>query len=80
MDQDIVLLGDFNKNVYTGCIAHHLSQDDLNLSEICHRHTGVMIPLTFQYRSAPINGIFATPGIECINVMILPHYGGVGNH
>jgi hypothetical protein len=36
MDQDIFLLRDFNKNVYTGCIACHLSQDNLNLSEICH--------------------------------------------
>ena len=47
VDQDIVLLGDFNKNVYTGRIARQLSQDDLNLTKICHRHTGVMNPPTF---------------------------------
>ncbi len=39
-----------------------------------------MIPLTFRTGNAPIDGIFATPGIECINILILPHYGGVGNH
>jgi hypothetical protein len=23
---------------------------------------------------------FAAPGIECVNVMLLPHLGGVGDH
>ena len=39
-----------------------------------------MIPPPFRTDSAPIDGIFATPGIECINSLILPHYGGVGDH
>jgi hypothetical protein len=69
-----------NENVYTGWIARGLLQDNLNLFKICHWHTGVMIPLTCWSRSALIDGIFATPGIKCVNVMILPHYGGVSDH
>ncbi len=80
IDQDIVILRDFKKNVYMGHIACQLSQDDLNLTKICHRHTRVMIPPRIWSGSAPIDGIFATPSIECVNVLILPHYEGVGNH
>jgi hypothetical protein len=44
---DIVLLGDFNENVYSGCLAHQLAQDDLNLTEIYRQYTGILIPPTF---------------------------------
>ena len=30
--------------------------------------------------SAPIDGIFVTPGIDCINAFLLPHLEGVGDH
>ncbi len=40
-DNDIVLLGDFDENVYTGHLACHLTQDDLNFTKICRRHTGI---------------------------------------
>ncbi len=32
-DEDIILLGDFNENVYTGRIAKRLEQADLNFSK-----------------------------------------------
>jgi hypothetical protein len=80
IDNGIILLGDFNKNVYTGRIARMLAKDDLNFTEVCQRRTGWPIPPTFHTGSVPIDGIFATVGIECINTFILPHYGGVGNH
>jgi hypothetical protein len=80
IDNDIVLLGNFNENVFTGQLAHRLAQDDLNFTEICRRHTGTPIPPTFWTCSAPIIGIFATSGIKCVNVFILPHLGGVGDH
>jgi hypothetical protein len=35
VDNDIILMEDFNKNVYTGCLARWLSQNDLNLTELC---------------------------------------------
>jgi hypothetical protein len=80
IDNDIALLGDFNENVYTGRLARRLAQDNLNYTEICRCHTGIPIPPTFWTGSAPIDGIFATSGIECVNVLILPHLGGVGDH
>jgi hypothetical protein len=71
---------DYNENVYTGHLARRLSQVDINLTELCRRHTGIPIPATFRTGSSPIDGIFATPGIECVNAFILPHLAGVGDH
>ncbi len=42
-DADIILLGDFNENVYTGRIAKRLAQTDLNFSEQCLGCTGTHI-------------------------------------
>jgi hypothetical protein len=80
IDNDIVLLGDFNENIYSGHLARQLTQDDLNLTEICRQHTGILIPPTFRRGSVPIDGIFATLGIKCVNIFILPHLGRVGDH
>jgi hypothetical protein len=80
IDNDIVLFGDFNKKLYTGQIAKRLVEADLNFTEVCCKHTGQLIPPTFRTVSIPIDGIFATAGVECINAFILPHYGGVGDH
>ncbi len=78
-NNDIVLMGDFNKNIYNGRLARRLSQEDLNLMELCRQHTGVLILPTFQNSSASINGIFVTPGINCVNAFIPPHLAGVGD-
>jgi hypothetical protein len=82
IDNDIVLLDDFNKSIYTGRLATRLAADDLHFMELCRKHTGTPIPPTHQKGSAPIDGIFATLGITCVNVFILPQYGGggVGDH
>jgi hypothetical protein len=79
-DHNIILLGDFNKNVYSGCIAQCLSRPDLMFSEQCLQCTGIHIPPTSRDGIIPINAIFATAGIECVNECILLHKGGVGNH
>ncbi len=47
-DADIILLGDFNENVYSGRIAKRLEQSDLNFSEQCLGCTGTHIPPTFR--------------------------------
>ena len=47
IDNDIILLGNFNKNVYMGRIAKRLAVHDLNFVEVCRKHTGVPIPPTF---------------------------------
>ena len=42
--------------------------------------TGLYLPPTFRAGSIPIDGIFATSGIECVNATLLPRLGGVGDH
>ncbi len=79
-DSDIILLGDFNENVYSGRIAKRLSLPDLMLTEQCLQCTGIHIPPNFRDGTVPIDAIFATSGIECINACILLHKGGVGDH
>ncbi len=79
-DSDIILLGDFNENVYSGCISQCLSQPDLLMSEQCLQCTGIHIPPTFRDGTIPIDVVFATAGIESINAYILPHKGEVGDH
>ena len=46
-DSNIILLGDFNENVYSGRIAKRLSLPDLLLTKQCLQYTGVHIPPTF---------------------------------
>ena len=45
---DIILLGDFNENVYSGRIAKRLSLPDLLFTEQCLQCTGLHIPPTFR--------------------------------
>jgi hypothetical protein len=79
-DADIILLGDFNENVYSGWIAKRLEQSDLNFSEQCLGCTGMHILPTFRDGIMPIDAVYATAGIECVNAYILPHKGGIGDH
>jgi hypothetical protein len=79
-DADIILLGDFNENVYFGRIAKYLEQVDLNFSEQCLGCTGMHVPPTFRDEIMPINAMYATYRIECVNAYILPHKGGIGDH
>jgi hypothetical protein len=79
-DAGILLLGDFYENVYTACIAKHLALPDLNFNEQCLRCAGVHIPPTFRDGDIPIDAIYATARIKCVNAFILPHKGGIGDH
>ncbi len=42
-DSDIILLGNFNENVYSGCIAKRLSLPDLLLTEQCLQCTARLV-------------------------------------
>ncbi len=57
-DSNIVLLGDFNENVYSGRISKCLSQLDLMFSEQCLQCTGFHIPPTFRDGTIPIYATF----------------------
>jgi hypothetical protein len=79
-DLDIILLGFLNENIYSGQIAQCLALPDLMLSKQCLQCTGIQVPPTFRDGTVPIDAIFATAGIECINAYILPHKCGMGDH
>jgi len=79
-DADIMLLGDFNENLYSGRIAKRLEQSDLNFSKQCLGCTGTHIPPTFRDGIMLNDAVYATAGIECVNAYILPHKGGIGDH
>jgi len=79
-DADIILLGDFNENIFSGWIAKRLKQLDLNFSEQCLVCTGTHIPPTFRDGIMPIDAVYATAEIECVNAFILPHKCGIGDH
>jgi hypothetical protein len=64
-NSDIILLGDFNENVYSGRIAKRLSLPDLLFTKQCLQCTGVHIPPTFRDGTVPIDAVFATSRIEC---------------
>ena len=78
-DSNIILLGNFNENIYSGRIAKHLLLSDLLLTEQCLQCNGLHMPPTFWDGTVPIDAVFAMPGIECINAYILPHKGEVGD-
>ena len=44
----ILLIGDFNKNVYTGTLAEALLRDNFRMLEVCQRTTGLLFhhPIT----------------------------------
>jgi hypothetical protein len=63
-DLDIILLGDFKENIYTGKITKHLALSDLMLSEQCLQCTGMHVPPTFRDSTVPTDSIFVDPRIS----------------
>jgi hypothetical protein len=77
---EIVLLGDFNENVYSGNLARFLSGDDLRMHELCQRITGLPLPHTHIRGSVPIDAVFCTAGIDRVAIALLPSPFGIGDH
>ena len=59
-DCEIVLVGDFNKDVHEGMFFDKLTKDDLNMSEQILKTTGVKIPPTHDRGSKLVCSVFAT--------------------
>ncbi len=77
---EIILLGDFNKNIYEGKFALDLLGNEFRMSELCLRTTGSRLANTHIQGNLPIDAAFATAGISSTAVALLPHRVGVGNH
>jgi hypothetical protein len=76
----IVLLGDFNKKVYSRGIATALASDQLGMHEQCQQVTGIPLPHTHNQGAIPIDGVYSTAGIDGVAVALLPSRIGVGDH
>ena len=79
-NDEILLFGDFNKNLYTGELAKLLSGDDLRMIEMCCRTTGVQLPSTHIWGRMPIEAVYATSGLGCAAVTLLASREGIGDH
>jgi hypothetical protein len=76
----IILLGDFNENVYTGDIATALSQDEFWMYKLCQQITGIPLPHTHYWGTIPIDCIYSAAGIDGVAVALLPSWIGMGDH
>ena len=84
-DDEIILMGDFNDNIYTSLFARTLKEEDIELNEQFHKTHLEKAPASHFTGSKPIIGIFATPGIDCHQSAFISKYKtaggqGVGDH
>ncbi len=77
---EILLVGDFNENVYTGTLADALERDEFRMSEVCQRMTGLPLPPTHNRGAVAINAFFGTSGIKSAAATLLPSHIGFGDH
>ena len=77
---EILMMGDFNENVYFGAISTALAGEDLRMTEICYQTTGKHLPPTHSCGSTSINAVFGTAGLVCSAASLMPYNVGVGNH
>ena len=63
-NDEIILMVDFNQNIYTSNVAQQLAADDLGMEEQYHKlHGGEQAPFSYVMGTEPIMGCFATGGI-----------------
>jgi hypothetical protein len=77
---EILMMGDFNENVYSGAISAVLAGEDLRMTEICYRATGKHLPPTHSRGSTLIDAVFGTAGLVGSAASLLPFNEGVGDH
>jgi hypothetical protein len=80
LGDEIILMGNFNENVYTGPLTVSLAEDKGRLSKMCYGTTREMLPPTHTHGRILIDTAFGTAGLSCTATAILPGWVGVGNH
>jgi hypothetical protein len=73
----IVIMGEFNEDVYNGVLSVHISSESLQLHKLCLRTTGPPLPLTHNHGSLPIDAIFGTVGVDSTAMTLLLFGAGV---
>ncbi len=78
--EEVILIIDVDKNVYTGPLAKALQGNRLRMEEQTLWLTGKEAPHSHCTGKVAIASMYATPGIICTKLYISPHGSGVGNH
>jgi hypothetical protein len=78
--EEVILFIDVNEHVCTGPLAKDLRDARLRMEEQTLCLTGREAPHSHRTRKVAIVGMYATPGIICMNSYLSPHGAGVGNH
>jgi hypothetical protein len=79
-DDEVLLLGNYNKDVYSGNLAIQLSSDKFQMTKMSPRTTGNKLPSTHICGQTPIDRVFPTCGLVCKVVTLLPSREGIGDH
>jgi hypothetical protein len=77
---NIILVGDFNEDVYQDGLAARLQEEDLQMSCQFQRINGERLPNSHQSGRTPLMTMFATEGIQCTNAYAAAHGAHVGDH
>jgi hypothetical protein len=72
--------GDDNEDVYSGPLAGDIARDELRMTELYLCTSGICLPSTHTRGRTMINAVFATSGLVCTAVTLLPSLVGVGDH
>ena len=80
VNEDVILGGDLNKDIYQGLLAKALRGDDIMMTEQFDKLLGQEAPFSHKSGKKPISGCFASPGAECTAAFISAHDAGVGDH
>ena len=77
---NIILVGDFNEDVYRDGLATRLQEEDLQMSCQFQRINGEHLPNSHESGRKPLMTMFATEGILCTNAYAAAHGAHVGDH
>ena len=78
--EEVLLMIDLNKNIYTGNFVKALAEEDILMDEVFRRVNNTQAPNSHVTGSEPICGLYASPGINCTGYFIHRHDFGLGDH
>eukprot|EP00956_Cyclotella_meneghiniana_P008543 scaffold11579_cov40-Cyclotella_meneghiniana.AAC.8 len=76
----LILMMDANEHVLTGKLCWRLADASIGLREVTKDRLGSLCPNTHSSRSIPIDGVWATPDVDVVNVKWLSFDESPGDH
>jgi hypothetical protein len=77
---EVFLFNNVNEDVYPSPLTGDLARNEFRITALCLCTTGICLPSTHTCSRTPINAVFATSGLVCMAVTLLPSLVGVGDH